>query len=357
MKAFFIVGVQRSGTTLLSVMLSQHPAILLERRSLAFRIISCFKSLRHILPFNYGVEKKALLSWLVKNDDKGRLAELINSDTIKEGDSIQAIIKRSISEKLAKEGKQIWGDKSPNLQHFLGDLKLLMPAAKIIHIVRDGRPTAYSLHKRGYQHLLLSAQQWVDGNTCSLVNQQMVGEEQYKIIKYEDLLRNPESEMRSVCEFLEIPFAPAIIQLEDKEIDQDKRYVKTFFDQSKIDGWKKQLTKQQVEKVEKIQGPLLERFGYELQSPQSSNAHRPLPFWRRFRYTMSDNFRQLFRSKRMAMVNRENVEVKLPLKTRIYTFFRVIAWQLLAEPLKVKYFSRFYYRERYYPTEDQKTPE
>ena len=44
MKSFFIAGVQRSGTTLLSVLLDNHPAVDLDGFSKAFRLITCFKN-------------------------------------------------------------------------------------------------------------------------------------------------------------------------------------------------------------------------------------------------------------------------------------------------------------------------
>ena len=117
MKAFFIVGVQRSGTTLLSVMLSKHPEIYLENRSVAFRIISAFRSCYDILPHNLKVDKTAFLSWIIKNDYKGRLANLLDYENIDRYSSIKELIRQSIEKRLSDHDKVVWGDKAPFLQN------------------------------------------------------------------------------------------------------------------------------------------------------------------------------------------------------------------------------------------------
>ncbi|MEO1516114.1 MAG: sulfotransferase [Bacteroidota bacterium] len=349
MSQFFISGVQRSGTTMLSVMLEKHPDVLMEKRSIAFRIISCFKSLYDVLPYNLSIDSKELLRWLVDNDSKGRLATVIQSDLLQPSGSvnIRQLIQSSIDQKLAQEGCLLWGDKSPNIEYFANDIMLLMPKAKFLHIVRDGRAVAYSMSTRSSRNLLLSAQKWADGNVCSLVNQQILGPDRFKIIRYEDLLTQPEKVMRSVCDFLELPFVPEMLQLTDPSLEGDKSYVKNYFDRSKIDKWRDQLSERSLRKIEQIQGPLLEQLGYE-RSPFGDLPHRPLSVWQRIRYNQADNIRQLFRSRRMGMVDRKNVEIHIPLKNRLYIFAKVFTQDVFSVPIFKHLFPRVYYRARHY---------
>lgn len=352
MKAFFIVGVQRSGTTLLSVMLEKHPTILMEKRVMAFRIITCFKNLYDLLPFNLKHDKKALTAWMIKNDEKGRLASLIDYENIEHYDSIRDLIQSSIDKKTKAANKTIWGDKAPNLQHYINDLLLLIPEAKILHIVRDGRANAYSMSNRSYRNLELSAQQWVDGNIFGLVNQQTLGSHNYKLVKYEKLLTNPEEEAKGICDFLDIQYAPEMINLSDEKLDREESYVKNFFDQSKIDKWKGQLSTNEIRKIENIQGPLLKELGYELQTEESALKFKLLSLRRQIWYNQKDNLNQLFQRKRIGMKDKEMVELNLPFKNRAYNFLRFLARDLLSFSIFKALFPRFFYKEKIFKEED-----
>jgi len=323
MSQFFISGVQRSGTTLLSVMLSNHPDILMERRVMAFQILSTFKSLYDVLPFNMDVDKSDLLKWIIEKDSKSRLPELLDIDLLSQSKSITQWIEKSIKQKLTQNKKLVWGDKSPNLEHYFNDVKMILPKAKMIHIIRDGRPVAYSLHKRGSMNLLLAAQRWVDGNNQALVNQQIVGQENYLIIKYEDLVSTPEITLRKVCTFLNLEFDERILQAKDDNVSEENNYVKRQVDTSKIDKWKVQLSQKEIRKIERIQGPCLHKFNYSLITPNEKLEHKPISAFRFIMYKQSDNIKSLFVSKRMGMVDRKIVEIKIPLKNRLYSFLKI----------------------------------
>lgn len=345
-KIFFIVGVQRSGTTLLQKLLSKHPDVLMEKRSIAFRIITCFNNLYDLLPFNVQHDEKEFLQWLIENDEKGRLAELIDFQNIEQYENVRALIKQSIYKKIDQNGKKIWGDKSPNLQHYINDLILLIPEAKILHIVRDGRANAYSMSSRSYQNLELSAQKWVDGNIFGLVNQSILGSENYKILPYENLLTDPQKELESVCDFLEIPFSETMLDLSDNKMAEEKRYVKSFFDTSKIDKWKEQISLKEIKKVESIQGTLLEKFGYKL----TIHPHnfKTLSLKRRIFLNQKDNVKLLFKKKRTGMKDQQFVELNLSFKNRLYTFLTVLTRDFMSLPIFKSLFSRYFFRVKYF---------
>ena len=347
-KAFFIVGVQRSGTTLLSVLLGKHPEVFMEQRSIGFRIVTCFRNLYDLLPFNMQVDKNKFLQWLIKNDAKGRLADLIDHENVGQYKTVQDLIEGSISKKLKENDKQIWGDKSPNLQHFMSDLVLLMPHVKFLHIIRDGRANAYSMSKRSYKNLELSAQIWMDGNSEGLVNQSILGADNYKILKYEDLLNQPEKELKSVCAFLNLSYAPEMLDLSNDQIEEEKKYVKSYFDRSKIDKWKEQLQGNDLRKVEKIQGPLLERMGYELSKNTNNSTYQQLSLRRRIFYSQIDNVIQLFRSKTIGLKAQEKVQVHHSLKSRMRKFATAFVKDFMTEKIFKSLFSKYFYKKKYF---------
>lgn len=340
MNTFFIAGVQRSGTTLLSVMLRKHPDIHLEEQSISFRMITAFKSSYDLLPDHLETDRQDFYSRIIENDFEGRLARLIGEEHTRSYRDLRTLLQKSIEKKLSTTGTTVWGDKAPNLQNYLSDLLLLIPGAKIIHMVRDGRANAGSIARRSYRNLSLSAQQWVDGNTFGLINRDYIGPENYLIVKYEALLDDPDATMREVCRFLSIPFTEAILDPADKEIPEEKRYVKSKIDRSKIDAFRKELSPAQIKKIERIQGPILREFGYELLSDLSPETFKYLNVRQRIWYNQVDNFRQLFRNRKIDMAKRKLVHQKIPLTKRVYAFFRVLTRDLFSQQIYKAIFNK-----------------
>lgn len=349
MKTFFIAGVQRSGTTLLSVILSKHPEIYLDGYSVAFRLISCFNNYSMVLPDNAQYSRKELLTWLIENDYRGRLAGLLDYENIDQYPNIRALIEASIQQRLDQNQKAVWGDKAPNLQHYLSDILRLMPETKIIHIIRDGRATAFSFAQRAYKNIYLAAQEWVDGNVLAFSNQELIGRDNYQIIYYEDLLRNPEKTIQAVCSFLDIDFHPEMLKLNDGQSSEEEaqNYVKSTFDQSKIDQYKNQLSPKVIKKIEQIQGPMLKKMGYPLHHDHQVKDFQYLSTRRRIWLNQKDNIKKLFRSQKVGMQNRKNIEVKVPFKKRLYNFLFVLGYDLLSERIFKVFFRRSYVKDKY----------
>lgn len=331
---FFITGVQRSGTTLLSVILGNHPEIDIDGYATAFRLVTCFKDYAKSLPIHLKYEEDAVIKRAIAQDYRGRLAEFTDYKNFSKYGNVKQLFSEGVKSQLKQSQRTLWGDKTPNMQHYLGDLLMLVPNAKIIHIVRDGRATAYSHANRAHQHILLAAQDWMQGNIVALVNQKLLGEKQHLIIKYEDLLKSPKQTIQQVCHFLEIEFTPEMLQLEKGNTDNN--YVKGTFDMSKIEAFKQQLTHKTLRKIEAIQAPLLHKLGYELENKNLINVYKPLsPFWVIF-YRQIANFKSLFRSKRTAMINRKNVEIKVPFRSRWSKFLLLLGHDFLGKEV---YFS------------------
>lgn len=346
MKSFFIAGVQRSGTTLLSVLLDNHPMVDLDGFSKAFRLITCFKNYEKVLPLNLQHAEAEILKWKIKTDYKGRLAAFLDYENLDKYADFRAMIQASITTHLAKNGKQVWGDKSPNLQYYVMEILHLIPSAKIIHIVRDGRATAYSNSTRAHQDILLAAQAWVKGNVVALSNQQLVGKDQYLIVKYEDLLAFPEKTMREVCQFLELPFDEKMLDLTNG--NDEKNYVKSTFDTSKIHQFKKQISPKNIRKIESIQSPLLQKMGYELIFPETLNQAKPLSLYQQIFLRQKDNVKMLFRSKRMGMVDRKNVEISISWRNRLSKFLMNFGKDFFPKEVYQRLWEKGYNKERFY---------
>jgi hypothetical protein len=345
MKTFFIAGEQRSGTTLLSVILGRHSTIDIDGYSLAFRLVSCFpKFYPQVLPHNLSYSKEEILSWLIKNDYKGRLAELLDHENLDKFSDVRSLIESGISNRLSKNDKLVFGDKSPMIQYFAFDLLALIPKAKFIHIVRDGRAVAMSKKKRTFKNLELSTQEWINGNVLGLSHHAILGKEVYHIVKYEDLLTEPENTVRAICNFLEIDFELGMIA-EVRDKSNEHSYVKANLDTSKIESFKTELSDSEIRKIERLAAPLLHKFGYDTIFPSENRPHKQLSIFKLIWLNQKDNIKFLFRSSHMGMRNRQNIEISVPISSRLKTFVFQLGRDLLPEKIFKRIFRKRWLKE------------
>lgn len=347
MSPVFITGVQRSGTTLLSVMLGRHPEILMEDRVISFRLLTVIQNAAEIWPYNLEVDQEVFYHWLIRHDSKGRLAEFLDYEDRPAGETLQQLIHRSIDQRLTDHQKQCWGDKGPNLQYYMPGLLQLFPKARFVHIVRDGRATALSMSRRSYQSLRLSAQEWVDGNVQAMVQREVMGLQRVLIIRFEDLLSEPEETLRKVCNFLSITYSAQMLDLQ-QDIPEEERYVKSSLQPDKINAFQKELPPHRLRQLERIQGPLLRRLGYQLLSDPPLTDFRPLSLSRQILLRQAGNFHQLFRYRREGMVGRKKVEVTMSFPRRVHHFLMYLSRDLFSKSIHRRLFQSVYYKKKYY---------
>ena len=238
---FFVVGTQRSGTTLLGRMLSAHPR---------FFVINEIGGIQRILA-----------------GAKTGTEAYENIDA-----KFHSKKQRHIQEVLASQGKVRWSLKDPSLTYCLDDLKRLFPKSKIIFIVRDGRAVAnsYLQVKWGVANIYAAGERW----KREIELQRQFWETYADVcwhVKYEDLLANPEQELQALSSFLREEYSPSMLSYNkqsDAMIKPRASNENAFrqIDRSMEAKWKKELTEFQVGVFESIAGQQLQDFGYSLVS-------------------------------------------------------------------------------------------
>ncbi|MEX0772386.1 MAG: sulfotransferase [Balneolales bacterium] len=154
-KLFFIMGCGHSGTTLLATLLSRNPEIF----TLGYET-------KAFLPYNsLYIAKKFILSWdkLAKQFEKGYLME-----------------------------------KTPKHILCIDRIFHIVPHTKIIIVVRDGRDVVASLKKR-FGSTGFAIDRWVLDNKPVSKWQH---DKRIYMVKYEDLVINPKTTLKNVCNFL-----------------------------------------------------------------------------------------------------------------------------------------------------------
>lgn len=112
-------------------------------------------------------------------------------------------------------GCRIWGDKTPGNTFRIGRLHSVFPRLRAIHVLRDGVDVVGSFIKAGlYEGIEPAALRW----TSAVRVARAFGAqhpEQFMEIRYEDLVRVPETTTRAVCQFLDIRYDPQMISAID----------------------------------------------------------------------------------------------------------------------------------------------
>jgi hypothetical protein len=96
-----------------------------------------------------------------------------------------------------------------------------IPEAHFIHMIRDGRDAALSRFKRLLKEpppMETVAQRWVRKIEGARADGGQLGH--YLEVQYENLVRDTETELRRVSEFLELPWDPAILRYYERAEDR-----------------------------------------------------------------------------------------------------------------------------------------
>jgi hypothetical protein len=212
----FVVGKERSGTTLLQVMLNAHPNIVAPPES-RFIVLLYHKygsvkkwAEKDISDFCNDLFQEGLIRnhWLI---DRKKLYDTLLS--VKDALSY-ALLCKIVFLQWDKSGKQITllFDKNPVYYYFLPTLEKIFPEARYIHLVRDYRANIAS-HKRVFKIKKASdlAYRWLQVNKLIETDKHR-NPEKYCTLKYETLVSNPENSMKEICAFLRIPFSGKMME-------------------------------------------------------------------------------------------------------------------------------------------------
>lgn len=264
-----ILGVSRSGTTLLRSMLDRHPRIAIPTESYFIpqlydrhgdhpnRSAIIMDACRLQRVREWGITQAALEHRLPLQPS---FAEVIDT------------IYRVWSE---TQGADIYGDKTPLYMQYLPLLEHVFPNARYIHIVRDARPAALSFvgmkRKARFnwsrpRRVEDFACQWRMEITNARALGQRVGASRYLELRYEDLVDDTKVHLENICKLLRVDFDPVMLDHTQKVTagTRDDHKLLSAPPTKNVRDWRSQMTRRQVTGVEAICRDLLSEFEYEL---------------------------------------------------------------------------------------------
>jgi hypothetical protein len=270
MHTVFIGGCSRSGTTLLGAMIGAHTQCICTPES-QFKI----DVLRHFREKKKEEVNIETARKMIQDHPRYRVlwGGVADSDALIGISSYEDLILWFVRKYAEKEGRPhaaYWVDHSPtNIKHAKTLLELF-PKSKFIHIIRDGRAVAASimLLDWGPNTIDKTAYSWKSRVSHYLSAESSLKNDQMLRVRYEDLIRSPETTLRDICSFLDIEYQPQMIRGSGFKVPryQDKQHalIGKEPDKKRINAWEKTLTPRQIEIFESIARELLLSLGYDL---------------------------------------------------------------------------------------------
>lgn len=306
MAELFIVGVGRSGTSLLQSMFAAHPAVaMLPETSFFRRYVSASRT-------THGGQRSEIRP-LYDTDDRIRrldrktweqavnLSLSVRPATREQayspdrrphgfpatevGAIYQFLLSPEIAAAQAKRDPQAiayTGDKDPRLTEYLPLIKDLFPESHVIQIVRDPRDVLLSKSKadwskgRGWRGNLAAGRFQLD--LSDRYGRWLWGW-RYHVVRYEDLLDFPERTLRRLTEELDLDFDGRMLEFgraaEQMTLGKPERWKKETLGpllRNNAGKWQQELPLRQVHLVELVYRHWMERYGYV---PLKSNGSAP----------------------------------------------------------------------------------
>ncbi len=269
----FIVGMPRSGTTLMRSLLSAHPNITISPETHFCK--NWFKPYRHL---DLNQPEQLEIFWQALSNSKmfasfGLDAEKTRTNLLANRNinhqTVLTILLQSYAQKMPKPR---WGEKTPDHYQYLDIVFKWYPDAQVIWMLRDPRSVSASLISKKW------ASSYVDVHACKWCDnvekfrQRWSKDERIMLVKYESLVQEPELEMSRICHFLGEEYSPLIISDNNKSPsilglknsnDESVQEVLAPVHKMALEKWRTNLSSYQIGVVEHLTRNEMIEQGYE----------------------------------------------------------------------------------------------
>lgn len=267
----FLVGCPRSGTTLLQLLLDSHSRVAVAPET---HFVRRFWLRRK----KYG-DLEMERPWRRLVDDICQLPEFagmgLDPEDYREraragSHRIERLFLLLLERFAALRGKQWIGEKTPNHLLYMRTLEKWYPQARFLHIVRDPRAVARSWQGLPWSNgsLVADADVWRKYLTAARERPPR-NPERILTLRYESLVSDPEAQLSAVCDFIGIPFEPAMLEFHAvgrEQIDARREPWKEStlrpIDEQGLLRWQTDLSTAEIAAIEAATWPEIVRAGY-----------------------------------------------------------------------------------------------
>lgn len=214
---FFVVGADRSGTTLLRLYLNAHPGLAIPSES--WFLIDLFRAFPDPTPLAPDEVMRGIE--IVTGHRRYRDGWHVPAATLRERLAAAApltpaaFVDALFRLEVGADASVRWGDKTPEYVAHVAAIERHFPRAQFVHIVRDGRDVFLSLSQRRWKDRGWSPYEvgryWSAAVADAAVAEARLGPERFLRVRYEDLVLDTETTLESVCAFLGVAFDAAML--------------------------------------------------------------------------------------------------------------------------------------------------
>lgn len=241
-KPFFLIGAERSGTTVLRLMLDHHPSI------------------GWVQEFEYSIDLISdngefppldkYYQWL----ETHRVFQSMDF-IIDENLSYPLLVNSFLEQKFHSSNKTIIG---ATVHRHFHRLLYLWHDACFIHLIRDPRDVAPSCMAMGWAgNVWYGVDRWLEAELLWDNIKKTIAPHRYIEVKYENLITDPITVLTSICQFLGVNYDPLMLAYNENTTYSSP-------DPKLIQQWRKKMSDFDIGLIESKTGNLLTHRNYEL---------------------------------------------------------------------------------------------
>lgn len=300
-EAIFIVGVSRSGTTLMRRILDKHSRIGIATENHFLGHLLPWEGTRHYfhrlgdlhddgnvhalveLVYSGDLQRRSRLRelspywrWLTSKVPPADIeAYLLASDRTDRG-----LFEAFLRIYADRRGKAVMGEKTPAHLAYVDELLAWFPDARVVHCLRDPRAIYVSELRRRTEHAVGVPYRQL-GMMPALLERFVLLEvvwawaravhqhrrlvrrysDRYRLVRFEDVVSAPVDTLTDVCHFLGVEVEPRM--LEQKVTSKGARVGTAGFDAGAADRWRGHLDPGAETAIERLLGRRLAEMGYQ----------------------------------------------------------------------------------------------
>ncbi len=275
-RPFFVVGFPRSGTTLLQAMLASCPGLYIPPETKFFSILLGRDHAFDPIDTPAGLDQRieAIRTGVCELHEQP-----VDWPTLEE--ELRATQPRDIAHLFdtllwhiqQRNGCRRIGEKTPLHMLYVDQLLAWFPDSKVITILRDGRDATLSSQESldpdcPYVYSAIRWRHYIRLHERCLARH---GADRYTAVRYEDLVTQPERELRRLCDFLGEAFDPAMLEQHrrsDKAFAQRETHKARTLEpvtDARIARYRGVVPPPEIAGFQAVAGPELLRMGYSLE--------------------------------------------------------------------------------------------